>query len=526
MSRASVLVVDDDEDFRSLVRGELIEAGYDVELAAGAEEGLQKLLGEDVDVLLLDLQMPGKNGCQLLREARQMGVQSETVVVTAYPESDVAEQCLEAGAFELLEKPLSSRMLLSTVAHAVERSRLLRTAILYEASRAVFTSPDPGAIPQVIVETAASALRADQASLMVPEGPQHLVVAYSKGFPEGARARYVVRVGEGIAGRVAKEGQPVLIVGRASDDPRFRDVRTHGRVHSSIVYPLMAGTRLVGVLNVSRGREHSPFRLADLDLASVFASQALLALENVSLVRKAVHNERLAFAGRLAAELSHEVANPATFVISNLEFLLEELRSMSGPGSAERLGAVRDALEGAQRIARVVGDMRAALRGEEKELATCDLNDAVRLALRMSARQVSNAEVTTSLGENVQVRGDEARLGQVFLNLLVNAGQALAGRPDARVRITSERSGNEVRVMIADNGPGIAPADQRRIFDAFFTTKRSEAGSGLGLAISREIVAQHGGELTVESEVGKGSRFIVKLPAAGAATTDRSDTSR
>ena len=99
--------------------------------------------------------------------------------------------------------------------------------------------------------------------------------------------------------------------------------------------------------------------------------------------------------------------------------------------------------------------------------------------------------------------------------MLVNAGQALAGRPDARVRVTTERSGDEVRVMIADNGPGIAPADQRRIFDAFFTTKRGESGSGLGLAISREIVSQHGGELTVESEVGKGSRFIVKLPAAG-----------
>ena len=228
-----------------------------------------------------------------------------------------------------------------------------------------------------------------------------------------------------------------------------------------------------------------------------------------------MHNERLAFAGRLAAELTHEVANPAAFVISNLEFLLEELRPASGPGAAERLAAARDALEGARRIARVVGDMRGALRGEEKELSTCDLNDAVRFALRMSALQVSNAEITTSLGDGVQVRGDEARLGQVFLNLLVNAGQALAGRPDARVRVTTERSGDEVRVMIADNGPGIAPADQRRIFDAFFTTKRGESGSGLGLAISREIVSQHGGELTVESEVGKGSRFIVKLPAAG-----------
>src|SRR5256885_15562896 len=142
---------------------------------------------------------------------------------------------------------------------------------------------------------------------------------------------------------------------------------------------------------MSRVHEPTPFRPADLELASVFASQALLALENVSLVRKAVHNERLAFAGRLAAELSHEVANPAAFVISNLEFLLEELRSTSGPGSAERLGAARDALEGARRIARVAGDMRAALRGGEKQPATCALPDPARFAPRMSAGEGSTA---------------------------------------------------------------------------------------------------------------------------------------
>jgi two-component system, NtrC family, sensor kinase len=515
MARASVLVVDDDPDFRSLVSDELIEAGYDVVVASGADEGLQKLTGEDVDVLLLDLLMPGKNGCELLREARQMGVQSETVVVTAHPEMEMTQECLDAGAFDVLEKPISPRTLLSTVAHAVERSRLLRTAILYEASRAIFSAQDPADIPQVIVETAASALRGDQASLMVPERPDHLVIAYSKGLPQGAQVRYVVRLGEGIAGRVAQAGRPALIVGRASEDPRFRGVTAHGRVRSSIVYPLLAGKRLVGLLNVSRGEEHNPFRPADLELASLFAAQALLALENVALVRRAVHNERLAFAGRLAAELSHEVANPAAFVISNLEFLVEDLRSNAEGASPERLAATRDALEGARRIASVVADMRATLRGETKELSICDLNDAVRFALRMGARHVANAEVITSLGEGVHVKGDEMRLGQVFLNLLVNAGQALAGRPDARVRITTERTGDELRVIVEDNGPGISPADQRRIFEPFFTTKRASSGSGLGLTISREIVAQHGGELMVESELGKGSRFVVKLPAAG-----------
>jgi two-component system NtrC family sensor kinase len=103
----------------------------------------------------------------------------------------------------------------------------------------------------------------------------------------------------------------------------------------------------------------------------------------------------------------------------------------------------------------------------------------------------------------------------VFLNLLVNAGQALAGRRDARVRVVTEREGTQVRASVSDNGPGIPVRDQGRIFDAFFTTKPPGAGSGLGLSIGREIVRRHGGELTVESEEGRGSRFIVTLPAAG-----------
>ena len=105
MSRASVLVVDDDADFRSLVRGELIDAGYDVDLAAGADEGLQKLKGEDVDVLLLDLQMPGKNGCQLLREARQTGdnFTNSECPRQSHPQRAAQAVCSARGIFGVVE---------------------------------------------------------------------------------------------------------------------------------------------------------------------------------------------------------------------------------------------------------------------------------------------------------------------------------------------------------------------------------------------------------------------------------------
>jgi signal transduction histidine kinase len=161
----------------------------------------------------------------------------------------------------------------------------------------------------------------------------------------------------------------------------------------------------------------------------------------------------------------------------------------------------------------VVQDMKGMLRGDEPAHVPVDLNSPVRFALRMAARQLQGVRVESSLAAQVSVLGDEARLGQVFLNLLVNAAQALAGKRDPRVGVTTERVGDRVHATVWDNGPGIPRRDQGRIFDAFFTTKPGAAGSGLGLSISREIVRRHGGELSVESEEGRGSRFILSLPA-------------
>jgi two-component system, NtrC family, sensor kinase len=512
-SPATVLVIDDDADFRFLVREELASAGYSVTEAAGGDEGVAMLRQSDVDVVLLDVQMPGLNGRDVLREARNLGVRSEVVVMTAYPQLEIVMECLRSGVFDLLEKPFPPKALLGTLGHAVERGRLYRTTALYQATAGIFAAHNPEDLPQVIVETAMRALDADDASLMLPDAAGGLTIAYSHGLPEQVRKATRVRLGEGISGRVAQDRVPALLIGSPEGLPRFAGVRGDpARVRSSIVYPLAAGEHLVGVLNVNRAQSRKPFREADLELASVYASQALLALENVNLLRRLIHAERLAFVGRLAADLSHEVNNPTSFIIANLQYIADNVEA-SGPQAEELRQSATDALEGAQRIRRVVQDMKGMLRGDEMSREPVDLNASVRFALRMTARQLVGVRVESSLAADATVLGDEARLGQVFLNLLVNAAQALAGRQDRRVGVVTERLGEQVRAVVWDNGPGIPQRDQGRIFDAFFTTKAGATGSGLGLSISREIVRRHGGELSVESEEGRGSRFVVILPA-------------
>jgi signal transduction histidine kinase len=393
----------------------------------------------------------------------------------------------------------------------VERGRLYRATARYQATADIFAAHNPEDLPQVIVETAMRALEADDASLMLPDGAGGLTIAYSHGLPEAVRKATRVRLGEGISGRVAQDRVPALLIGSPAGMPRFAGVQGDPeRVRSSIVYPLVAGEELIGVLNMNRAQSRKPFREVDLELASVFASQALLALENVNLLRRLIHAERLAFVGRLAADLSHEVNNPTSFIIANLQFIAD---NVEGPQAEELRQSAVDALEGAQRIRRVVQDMKGMLRGDEPVRRPIDLNAPVRFALRITSRQLEGVRVESSLAADLTVLGDEARLGQVFLNLLVNAAQALAGRAEPRVGVSTERIGDSVRATVWDNGPGIPLRDQGRIFDAFFTTKPGAAGSGLGLSISREIVERHGGELSVESEEGRGSRFIVTLPA-------------
>src|SRR5712692_9914471 len=411
-SPATVLVIDDDADFRSLVREELGRAGYGVTEASGGHEGVAMLRQTDVDVVLLDVQMPGLNGREVLREARNLGVRSEVVVMTAYPKLEIAMECLRAGVFDLLEKPFPPKSLLATLGHAVERGRLYRTTALYRATADIFAARNPQDLPQVIVETAMRALEADDASLMLPDAAGSLTIAYSHGLPELVRKATRVRLGEGISGRVAQDRVPALLIGSPAGMPRFAGVRGDPeRVRSSNVYPLAAGEQLAGVLNVNRAQSRKPFREADLELASVFASQALLALENVNLLRRLIHAERLAFVGRLAADLSHEVNNPTSFIIANLQYIAENVEHI-GPQADELRQSAVDALEGAQRIRRVVQDRRGMLRGDEPMRVPVDLNSPVRFALRMTARQLEGVQVESSLAGDVTVLGDEgARAG-------------------------------------------------------------------------------------------------------------------
>ncbi|MCE9668818.1 ATP-binding protein [Myxococcus stipitatus] len=248
--------------------------------------------------------------------------------------------------------------------------------------------------------------------------------------------------------------------------------------------------------------------------------------ELVDARERLVQSEKLAMAGQLAEGVGHEINNPLSYVSGNLQFALEQLEQLDGGGMkgtplGEALEALREAREGAERIRVIVRDLQTFARADEPRLSPVDVHAALEFGLSMAMPHLRyRAEVVRRYATVPTVMAHEARLGQVFLHLLVNAALAI---PEGdfthhRVTLTTRADGPWVVVEVEDTGHGMTPEVQARAFEPFFTTRPIGSGSGLGLSTSLGMVRSMRGELTVTSTPGAGSTFRVRLPVAAAAS--------
>ena len=297
-------------------------------------------------------------------------------------------------------------------------------------------------------------------------------------------------------------------------DPAERDLFRTLRLHVAV--PMISLNRLTGILLLGFDRSLRSLGRGDLELLGLLARQASLAFENTALYREQrerldrLHRaERLAAVGQLAAGVAHEIRNPLTAIRSTMQYLLQGLDA-----AEPKHQLVEELLSEVDRINSTVGGLLSLSRSGEVRLVEVDLLDPLARAVQLLRARAAEqgVEIAASLPpEPVPVRGDAGQLKQVFLNLLLNAVQAMPG--GGQVRVTVAKREGAAHVRIADTGPGIPPEALRRVFDPFYTTKSD--GTGLGLAICHGIVEQHQGEIEVESEEGRGTTVSIRLPLAG-----------
>lgn len=261
-----------------------------------------------------------------------------------------------------------------------------------------------------------------------------------------------------------------------------------------------------------------PLHAALSETEAIFVAHGAAERASVGLVQAA----GLTSLGRLAAGIAHEINNPLAYLLGSLEFLERELvdgEELGGdPVRVQSIvSAVANAREGAERVRRIARDLMTFARpvAESKQLVDVEavLDSMVNLAwneIRHRARLVKRYSRVPA------VVGDQSRLGQVFLNLIVNAAQAIdaAGQSEGAITLRTELAGDRVVVEVGDTGSGIGEDSLPHVFEPFFSSKPASKGAGLGLSICKTIVASHGGEIDVRSGGGQGATFRVSLPIA------------
>ena len=258
---------------------------------------------------------------------------------------------------------------------------------------------------------------------------------------------------------------------------------------------------------------------------------------------KLLHQEKIASVGQLAAGIAHEINNPLGFISSNINTLkqyVSKFRDMllfyrravekQGLSREDREASkqkwknlkldfilqdvedlVRESLDGAERVKKIVSDLKGFSHVDEADKADIDINSEIERTLNVLTYEIpEDAEIVRDYQDIPAFSGNPAHICQVFFNIILNAIQA--GKEGFKLIISTRHLSNLVKIDFSDNGPGIPENIRNRIFDPFFTTKEVGTGTGMGLNVTYEIISSYGGTIEVKSETGKGTTFSILLP--------------
>jgi two-component system NtrC family sensor kinase len=396
---------------------------------------------------------------------------------------------------------------------------------LLRSSRDMVSIVDIRALSNKLVQTIGKSLGIEKVSLLLKnesKGSYELEACVGLSFENTERILLssdgpLIRLLESRRDPIVKEELEWIPVG--PETPQTID--TMAKLGAEISLPIISKERLVGILNLGHKEDKSLYSDEDLELLSTLANQAAIAIENARLYENLKQSQdtlrradRLSSLGLLTAGLAHEIRNPLVAIRTFTQLLPERY------DDAEfREGFQGLALKEVDRICGLITELLSFARPSKPNVAPENVNDVVDNIARILESQAKekNVEIGRDFGVDLpKVWIDREQMKQVFMNLILNAiqamkdGGAITIATRAVTRNETQPAGEFVQVEIKDTGVGIPTENLQHIFDPFFTSK--DEGSGLGLAVSHQIVQEHGGFVTVESTVGKGTSFFVHVP--------------
>ena len=533
-----ILVVDDSRSVLKLMTTQIRRSGYTVFAAETGEQALEIAYAELPDLILLDINLPGISGFEVLHQLKQTHETGIIPVIMISSATDLESQVkgFASGVVDFVIKPTMEPVLLSRIRLHLELSRIRNQ--LEESNRQ---------------------LRASEARYrLIADNTGDVIWSMN---PHNGRFTYVSPSVFKLLGFT-----PVEMIAKTLEDALTPD--SYNKAQQKIADTLAEiafgdHSNLTNLIELEQPCKDGNTVWIEVISYFLLDEQGLLTeivgvsrditqrrkheAELLQMQAQLLQREKLASIGQLAAGIAHEINNPMGFINSNLGSLkkylekydqylsrLEELLQQTGqPELQEKVSQSRKALkldyvqhdvhhllsesvEGADRVLSIVQDLKTFARIDGTRTTQADINSCLDSTINIIWNQIKYvADLTKEYSDLPRVTCNIQQVNQVFLNLLVNAAHAIEAVGEnglGTINVRTWCDGKNVLISFTDSGCGIPKENLSRIFDPFFTTKDVGKGTGLGLAISYDIIKKHGGELTVASEVGKGTTFTIRLP--------------
>jgi signal transduction histidine kinase len=484
-----VLIVDDDAAILEVLEMRLAAMGFEVTATTEARRAAELVDRARFDVALLDLRMEPVDGIKLMETLHTRQPRLPVLIMTAHGTIETAVEAVQRGAFDYLTKPFVRDELRAKIGRALavrrwarDRERLLMIGETFASSGVMTRILD--AVTQAAVETTEA-----ERSVVFQLSQGRLTPMASAGSPPPSWAAL-----EKAAGQAIDKGAPTTAPG------------TESRV--IVAAPLVVQRGPVGALVIETPARVEPTD-DDLELLALFSSQAAIAIRNTHELER-LRSGALAALGRMATQVAHELKNP----LAGLRLYAHHLGSRlerSGDGDtaelARKIGSTVD------HLAAVVSEITAFGRPPELHRAPTALAPLLDECIILARARCPDERIEVVRAYDArcpEAQVDPRELRKALLNLMLNGLEALNGRGRLNLGLTYAAENQTITVGIDDTGPGMPEEVLARAFDLFFTTKPE--GTGLGMAIARSVIELHGGELTIQSSPGHGTRVRIRLP--------------
>ncbi len=558
-----ILIVDDEKDILDLLSKVFEKNGYEIDTARDGIEALDKAKDFKPALILTDIKLPNMDGIELLKKFKTMDSPPEIILMTGHHDFyDSTVDALKVGVFHYLKKPFTDvNFLLQVVKNAMEKFDLRieledeKEAIVKQSKKlkkmnyeiesankiaSILASGDYSLDEKInkTLNVTLIQINADKGSIMLlDENREYLIVRAST---NKNIIGYKSKISDsGIANWVAREGKP-LFIEDIDDDARFKKKGGEYKYNAILSLPLKIKDNVIGVLNVTDKAGGVQFKKEDQDILHRFIDRIVIQIENAQLNenlekkveertreleethKKLLHAERLSAIGKLAANVAHEINNPVTSInlsAGMIDKIVNDLKTTlsndekSGVKAQKITEGIEIIKRNTEKISYIVKNTLQYARKPKDEKGEVDINQLLDKFVEFAKKQGTLSRINiikkfSTINKKISAISDQ--LEQVFFNLITNARDAMPN--GGTIIISTSIKDKSAEITFADDGQGIPEDKMSSIFDPFFTTKEIGKGTGLGLSICKEIIEGHGGNISVKSQIDKGTEFIIRLP--------------